>query len=912
MSTIIRRNERSWAIELISKINEISNKNDIAIKKAGGESTISTEKNHMFPDVILYGNKEQSVILQGWELKMPDVPIEDETFIKDAQRKAVALNLNSCIIWNFTYAVLYARAEDGSFEIVKQWDETSHIRTRDDVQTYRSDWEALLEKILFEINDFFMDGKFRQTLLQDAITTTTLTTLIQRNQSIISEKLKEYAKSNSVTDAYISNWWSGVKNEYEHDETDMYAAYAKTIVLNWANRITFAHIIKHKQNNARLIDSLSFDKSPSEGNKIFENITAKCDFYNVFGAVEYNDVLPELSWQDLVEYSVFLKDNGIDKLDQSMLQNILEGSVNVIKRELNGQYTTPAELAKLLVRLTVVDWSVDFLDCCCGTGTIPKAAMDIKKEKFNAESAINTVWASDKYDYPLQVANISMASADTINLANHLFKKNALRLKVGDDILLTDPSTGEELKLTLPPMGAIASNLPFVEFERLPKDDLDVIVEMAENTRLNNRSDLYCYIALKIADLLKPSGRLGIITSNSWLGTTAGALFIAAMQEKYDLLQVHISGKGRWFQNADVVTTIMILKKKDSVPVKTIQFYLWKKSLNQLKNNDEYEDKLVNSALLGKELDSTIVKLSEYSHEQMKRLMAYNISYNAFFHKVKWLEDFDKCTVPIDSVFSVFRGSRRGWDAMFYPKQGEHKIEKEYLQRVLMNARSVDYLIAKPDQDAFCCNLDEARLLELNHTGAYEWINRFKSQKNGVGKPLPDVLKRKGMHWYTLEASEIAELFTMMNPDQRLFFARFAGEPAFVNQRLIGLTRIDKHDDIELCHALLNSVLTMFSIEASGFGRGLGVLDINKDSLARCRMFNPKLISDDNRKRILTSFKAISERKIKKVIDELSSSDRLDFERTVFSAFGVEKDLDLVIESLKSLQQTRATVKDKE
>ena len=102
MATIIRRNERSWAIDLISKINAIATANDLIIKRAGGESTISTGRgNTMFPDVVLYGNKEQSIILQGWELKMPDVPIEDETFIKDAQQKAIALNLNSCLIWNF-------------------------------------------------------------------------------------------------------------------------------------------------------------------------------------------------------------------------------------------------------------------------------------------------------------------------------------------------------------------------------------------------------------------------------------------------------------------------------------------------------------------------------------------------------------------------------------------------------------------------------------------------------------------------------------------------------------------------------------------------------------------------------------------------------------------------------------------
>ena len=47
----------------------------------------------MFPDVLLYGDTNSTIILQGWELKMPDVPISDERFISDAQRKAKALNL---------------------------------------------------------------------------------------------------------------------------------------------------------------------------------------------------------------------------------------------------------------------------------------------------------------------------------------------------------------------------------------------------------------------------------------------------------------------------------------------------------------------------------------------------------------------------------------------------------------------------------------------------------------------------------------------------------------------------------------------------------------------------------------------------------------------------------------------------
>lgn len=98
----INKNERSWAIEMISQINTIASNNDLLIKRAGGESTVSVDlKMRMFPDVILYGDKGLNSILQGWELKMPDVPITDAAFVNDAQRKARFLHLGSCVIWNF-------------------------------------------------------------------------------------------------------------------------------------------------------------------------------------------------------------------------------------------------------------------------------------------------------------------------------------------------------------------------------------------------------------------------------------------------------------------------------------------------------------------------------------------------------------------------------------------------------------------------------------------------------------------------------------------------------------------------------------------------------------------------------------------------------------------------------------------
>lgn len=910
MGTIIRRNERSWAIELISKINAIATANDLIIKRAGGESTISTERgNTMFPDVMLYGNNEQSIILQGWELKMPDVRIEDETFIKDAQRKAIALNLNSCLIWNFTYAVLYIRGEKNTFSKIKQWDTTSYIRSRTDVEKYRSDWEKLLEEIILEVNSYFVSGQFRNAKLGDIVSESTITTLIQRNKDIIADKLKATAFREAVMSAYIDNWWFGVKSEYEHDESDKYKAYAKTIILNWANRIIFAHLIKNRQNSALIINELDYDTTPSEANEIFEMITTKCDFYNIFSSVPYDSILPELSWQDFIEYSNFLKNNGIDHMNQEVLQNILEGSVATSKRAINGQYTTPPELAKLLVRLSVQDWSDTVLDCCCGTGTIPKAVIQIKRTQLSAKEAVESVWACDKYKYPLQIANISMTDSNTINLANRLFQHNALSLAIGDCIAIVNPETGEEMCLSLPEFGTVVSNLPFVHFEIIPDDDKDEILKMPLASELDGRSDLYCYIATKIADVIKPGGTLGIIISNSWLGTNSGIKLIKVLKQKYNLKQVHISGKGRWFKNADVVTTIIVLEKKGSTQSIDTTFWLWKKSLEDFEANVDAENTLVNSAMLGLEIDPTTVKMSKYSSQQIDDILNLNVCYNALFHNVDWLLEVKDKILPINEVFRVFRGSRRGWDPLFYPQKGEHRIESNYLKKVLINARNVTELIATADRDAFCCGQSISNLEKLGHTGAIEWITKFSDQRNGVGKLLPSVLKRNGMQWYELRDNEIAEIFTMMNPDQRLFFSKFEN-PSFVNQRLIGLTHKDDYSDAELNHALLNSMLTMFYIEASGFGRGLGVLDVNKDSISKCYMLNPALVNDSDRQKILATFEKVKSRKIMRVSEELNDESRIEFEHQVLSSFGIDGYFDRIKSSLLSMQAARATARE--
>lgn len=907
--TFVKLNERSWAIELISQINKIAEDNDLSIKRAGGEFTISTGRgSRMFPDVILYGDKNLSLILQGWELKMPDVPITDENFVYDAQRKAIALGLDSCVIWNFTYAVFYTLdKENNCFTVAKRWEHTQ-IKTREDVALYQSEWERTLNEVVFTVNDFLNGRDVKRVSVADVISQNAINILINENKKIVADHYRAQNKVNAVLGAKIDSWWEQVKIEYSFDEVDKFDAYAKLIILNWAYRIIFAHLIKRQQNSAALIDEWDTETTPKQAADIFCRITEKCDFYNVFAGLEYDTILPIQTWNSLTDLSLFLKENGIRNINQEMLQNVLEKCINTTRRELDGQFTTPKILAHILAYITVHNWTSDCIDPCCGTGTIAHEILEKKKNiGCTVQSAVDTTWASDKYTVPLQIANISMTSGDTIDIANRLFQSNALGLYPGKTIEIVDPRDGVKLLHALPLMGAVCSNLPFVPFENIHDDDKAQISKLPNVRILDSKSDLSYYIALHMADLLTDDGYLGIITSNSWLGTNAGDLFYKELIKLYDLKQVHISGAGRWFQNADVVTTILILQKKQQETDSVSNFYIWKKPLELIARNEYYERTIINSSLLNEVQDENVMSCASYSQEEITSLRNMNLSFNALFHDVKWLLNIKDLLVPLRTIFKVFRGSRRGWDPLFFPQNCD--IEPDFLFPALFNAKNISTLNATTDRYAFCCN-KTIQELKASYPKAYKWIKRFENEKNGKDIPLPKVLKRAKEEWYEMKPNEVAKFFTMMNPDNRMFFGKFQ-QPSFINQRLIGLNFLEDNEDTELCHALLNSILMKFFIEAVGFGRGLGVLDIKKESIEKCYMLNPELLSSNAVRSIKSRFNVINSKEIVSIEDEFIDSDWIEFNKAILEGYGIAEYYPMICNSLRSLRKVRNAVKEK-
>ena len=915
MGTIVRRNERSWAIVIISEIRVMLNSLNLKIKSAGGESTLSVNKKSMFPDVLLYEDEAQTKILQGWELKMPDVLITDEALIADATRKANALGLNSFVIWNFTYGKLYVKNTDGKFKEKRVWAGTSHIRNREDVTLYKDEWLPIVQEIVLTVNEYLTNGEISAAPIIASISEGLITEVIQRNKDIVAENIFVEAQRSMPMESRIKVWWNAFKEEYDKDESNMYKAYAKTVLLNWTNRITFANAIKKYHNCAYVIKNIDSTTSPEDGNLIIEHIVEEGDFYNVFKKVEFNEVIPEDTWIDIVDYNQFLVANNIEQIDQTLLQDILERTVNTAKREIRGQYATPYPLADLLSQMTVKDWTKACADLCAGTGTIAKAIIDNKTVRIrNSVEALNTTWISDKYAYPLQIANIAVTNIHAFNVPINMFQADVFNVDTGMIVNIKSPIDGSNIEKEIPQFGAIVSNLPFVEYNKIADDERNFVVEYNQKIKqitgiefTLGKTDLYNYLPFKLYELLEDGGNLGIILSNSWLGTDIGKKFYQALQYFYNIKSVVISNCGRWFKNADVVGSILLLEKKQICEPdlnKEICFWLVNKDIRTLSAAEK--EIIVNSVVLSEEVDPDVVSMKKYTLEAIEKITDLGITLNSLFHNVAWIHKIKDKLVPIQTLLTVKRGERRGWNALFYPTE-ENEIEAEYIKPVLKNPALLKSFMAITDIDAFCCHKSKEELKALGHTGALSWIEKFETISNGTGKLLPVALGRAGSYWYEMDDSAKADYVTALTPDRRLFVAKF-DEPTFVDQRFTRLLLRNQNISEDLIHALLNSVYGMFAIEAIGFGRGLGVLDASSTKLKNMFMINPEAISAEDEQEILALFAAIKSRDVMDVENELNDPAREAFDRKVLASIGCEDLYESIKSSLLSMQHTRHCV----
>jgi hypothetical protein len=917
----INYNERSWAIDVISEINLYLANKSWHFKSAGGESTISSEKSSLFPDVLIFKDSTRNIILQGWELKMPDTPINDAELISNAIKKAKILQRNSFILWNVKSAVIYSKQGD-SFSILKTWNDID-INNRTEVKPKEALWKSLLHSILSDLNNYLESGEISDEVSAEILAVDAIIDVVLENISSTAENLKTKARTQARLEVQINNWWLSSATEYGYnptaskDTSNKLPTLSKVILTDWVFKIIFANVLKRHFNEARAIESINNDTSIEQAKETIASISEHCNFWNIFSdnlAIEFISIS---AWKQIIQLNQFLSSINIAGIEIEVLHNLLQSSIVSAKRKVAGQFATPKKLADLLVRLTVENKEGVVVDPCCGTGTIINQAYLLKEEyEINQDAIINNIWASDKHSFPIQLSTLTLAKPNNIGKVLNIFRKDVIDLATGQNITFKDPNNGNDIIKQFPNIDYVVSNLPFIkskEIEVLNPNITEInnfIHEEADTTTtLSGKSDIFAYIPFHLYQLLSENGKIGLILSNAWLGTDYGEIFLELIQKFYDIETVVISGKGKWFNNADVVTTFLIAsKRKPSTPIhlnRTISFCTLKEHIDEIPDIKQLSE----SILL--DTNSEFVTIQNYSVNQIANFEIIGVPWCGYFAKLNWLTQVSEKLTDCNHFFNFTRGERRGWNALFYPTAG-HNIEAEYIKPVLKNLRGTSGLNCLADAEAFCCSRSIDELEQLNHTGAIQWIRSFENQNNETGVPLTQSLRKANMFWYEMKTDNMADFVANVNYDRSLFIATFRNR-SFIDQRMIGLSLRTEFqgENRLLLLALLNSVLSMFFIESFGFGRGLGALDLRATKFERdFKLLNFQLLSNEQKQNIINAFQPIAIRNRLPLEQELEQEDRINFESILFESFAISEYYNAVKESLIHLYKIRFAVKD--
>lgn len=911
-------NERSWAIDVITEINLYLAQRTWHVMGAGGEHTLRAENGRLFPDVLIYSDRGRSSIVHGWELKLPDTAINDEQFIINAIEKAKILNRNTFLLWNVQTAVLYVKSED-RFIIKKQWPSIA-ISSRAEVATNRDAWLTLLRQILSDLNQLFTTGEIEENAETEILSIEAVIDVILKNINGTVASFAARRRIDPEFDANLTAWWLGSASEYGFFNPGAIAlpeklqTLSKVVLTDWVFKIIFANVIKRNFNEARAINDVTGEISVDDAMGIISGISTTCNFWNIFSENLGQRFISTSSWRDLVELNEFIVRNNIGQVDQQVLQNILEDTIVAAKRKVAGQFATPVQLADILVRLTIDDKTKVVLDPCCGTGTIINQAFKLKMEyEVPVAEAIEQTWASDKYSFPIQLATITLSSPETRSSILNIFNKDVIELQTGQAIRFRNPNTGAEVSKDFPPIDYVVSNLPFIKSKTVSdlspeiRDINDVIRrETGQRIKLTKKSDIFVYIPFYLHGLLADNGKVGLVLSNAWLGTDYGEVFLKLLQMFYEIQYVVVSGNGRWFHNADIVTTLLVLKKRtissERLTTGEIKFVTLLSELSSIDNTSE-----ISSSIIRGRSDGTVQTLT-LSREKIAELESFGLPWNSYFADLSWLDALREKIVKAHSIFDFIRGERRGWNRMFYPSRG-HGIEAEYIKPVVKNLKRMRRLSNPSTIDAFSCSLTIAELTAAGHTGAIAWIRSFQTGRNESGVLLTESLARPNMHWYEMGTESMADFVANLNYADSLFICRLQ-ERSFIDQRLIGLSMKPESEAFgkDLLHALLNSIVSMFFIESMGFGRGLGGLDLNKGKFTHgfC-LLDPSIPTEDQKAQIIAAFNPLMGRNRLKLEEELASADRKAFETLIFDIYRINDLYEPLKASLLSLHSIRST-----
>ena len=958
----LRANEREFASKVYQWMDSAFARGGHPFESVSGETSIKVGSKTLFLDGTIWLNRAANLAFSNFELKTPETDVRDHELLKNAADKARALQADYFVTWNMRDTIVWRVPHEGelftnSLVAYDKFPPLTQITGVEDIKNKQK--EILLRDRALEILDLLArakrEGHFHQIDLDTTFfvgklreATNTVAPLFAQSLACARARDKNFHRE-------IESWRvkqgikSGAPNENE--------VIARQGVYRLLAKIIFYQAMR-RSHSLPAMDFVGITP-----NKFQRKLT---EFLAQARAIDYQAVfieditdripIPDFAAKELEKLIADLQRYNFSKMPEDVIGTVFQELIPTEERHSLGQYFTSTNLTDLILGFCVRSPIDTVIDPTCGTGTFLVRAYDMKRTtgERNHLHLLSQIWGVDIAAFPAELATINLFARDIREYANfpRVIQKDFFEVKVGDKFEFPPPKPNVDPNLkiteTIPSFDAAVGNFPFIRqelieqkvkgykgtlYQALEKDWRGKYSELFKNgeIKLSGQADIYAYLFFHTTPFVKSDGRLGFITSNSWLDVAYGCELQKFFLRKFKLVAVLESRCEPWFEDSSINTVVTILERCESAvgrAANVVKFVKVKRRLAELIPQDlklyplerwQNVEKLVSrieSAHTRRETHELATGLRAFEDEDFRIRMKPQADLLAEVEgegkTVKWgqflrapdiyfeiLEQSQDKLAPVSEAAHVKTGLYTGLNDFFYLDEDRisyWKIEKDYIVPILRSPKEVEGVLVTPKHlkgKVFLCNKTKHELRRLRHRGALayiEWgekqVTRQK-QKTAAGIPWPKVesVKNRKIGWWAIPVEKKADIFMSYVIGDR-YAQRFAKKP-FLSDRAFHMLTAKQGVATDVLAALLNSAVSSLFIEVSARANlGDGAIKFETEDARELLVINPRALTKNDASSILSKFSKIAARDVERWSEEIKQKDRLALDQTVLAALG--------------------------
>ncbi len=1000
-----KSNEREFMSQVTSWLNEFLSSGTYPFENASSEPSLKGMDNKtQFPDVQLWLNRETQQGY-GWELKTPATSAEDPALLENAVEKARTMSAAYFVTWNMRDAIIWKTPEAGNKvkadDSRRRYPSLYQISSPDDllVQPNKIALKNRTKEILDDLATLHQRGSLHAIELDAIFFVHMLNNAVQALYPNVRDALVDKVGGDANFKKGLWDWAAkqGIAN---YADPAFYEVVSRQIVYRLLSRIIFYEALRRQWTNLPKMDIA--DSDVTVANNQIKEVFSKAryiDWHAVFEE-DFSDKVgfPEPAIKTLDNLLRDLNNFNFSMMPQDVIGAVFEGLIPPDERHTLGQYFTPENLVDLIDTFCVRTRDALVLDPTCGTGTFLTRAYDRMKNNMGQpehKKLLPQLWGIDIAHFPAQLATINLFRQDLHDYANfpRIVVSDTFKVRVGQSFSFPPPRINLDSGITtidekFPLFDAAVGNFPYIRQELINKLDPGYKVNLEETVKkdwladyrdvfeisdkqyeefkrspdnikyskvgfkLSGQADIYAYLFFHVARFVKEGGRMGFVTSNSWLDVAYGYELQKFFLNNFKIVAVLESRAEPWFEDAAINTVVTILERcpdKTEVSNHTVKFVKIKRKLSELipwdmkieaaqrwhgldglvykiesagKANYKVENNTLINTLCGlqtyedNDFRIRLVKQGELQDKLLKH--GKTDKWGKYLRAPEvYFDILDKCAsklVMLGKVADIKRGFTTGINDFFYLSAEKIEywgIEDEFLAPVLKSPRESESIAINPaklELKVFLCSKSKEELLKENKNGALRYIEWGEKQKTDDGVQWPEIPTVSGRkYWYSLSSYKLTNLVWTKSYDTR-FLQRYSETPLLADQRVY---QIEPHKriNLKLLAAVLNSTFCSLFIESAGrINLGEGALDTTvEEAQEYVEIPDLKLFSTKSKTAIILAFNNLSKRKIGTINQESRLKDRQKLDSLILEALGLdpEKYLQPLYDGLTELVRER-------